>query len=73
MRSQMRLKNSIKAGSIKINDLHPISHFVGMIMSPSGSKIHMSLPRKTRSAARKDAAAEIAVLLDDVDLPLHLI
>lgn len=69
----MRSKHTIRAGSIRINDLHPISHFVGTIAFPSGSLIHMSLPRKTRSAARKDAAAEIAVLLDDVDLPLHLI
>jgi len=69
----MRSKKTIRAGSIKIDDLHPETHFIGMIMFPSGSNIRMSLPRKTRSAARKDAAAEIAVLLDDVDLPLHLL
>ncbi len=69
----MRSKKTIRAGSIKIDDLHPATHFVGTIAFPSGSLVHMSLPRKTRSAARKDAAAEIVVLLDDVDLPLHLI
>ena len=67
------IKNDVKVGSIRVDDPHPIPHFVGKIRLPSGHVILTSLPRRSRDAARRDARKEIDVLLDDKDLPLHLL